>query len=129
MRLSTSPVVVAGRIRTEEVVAMKTMAIRLDEPVSATLTMIAQLEETSVAELIREAITTLIGGRKAGGALSAKADEVMAQIEREAAERRQAIQALVNGGTTDEPRSTGDQLPGIAPTSPRRGRRSPKAGS
>jgi predicted transcriptional regulator len=78
---------------------MKTMAIRLDDDVSSQLTIIAQLEECSMAELIREAIQTLIHERRSGGDFAARAEAVLAGIDREAKARRDAIQALF--GTPD----------------------------
>jgi predicted DNA-binding protein len=83
---------------------MKTMAIRLEDDVSQQLTMIAQLEATSVAELIREAIGNLIIGRRDTGALAERAEAILADIDREAAARREAIQSLLgsppSAGTT-----------------------------
>ena len=86
---------------------MKTMAIRLSDEISAQLTLIAQLENTSVAELIRQAIDALLTTKREQDGLAAKAEAALAEIEAESAARRAAIQAMLkpSGGSpaTDAP--------------------------
>ena len=95
---------------------MKTMAIRLSDEISAQLTLIAQLENTSVAELIRQAIDALLTTKREQDGLAAKAEAALAEIEAESAARRAAIQAMLKpsgGGSsateapTTEPPSGG----------------------
>lgn len=74
---------------------MKTMAIRLTDEISAQLTLVAQLEATSVAELIRQAIDQLLADKRDHGDLAAKAEAALAEIDQEAQARRDAIQALL----------------------------------
>ncbi len=77
----------------------KSVAIRLDEDIHAQLAIIAQLRDTSLTEEIRSAIETHIGACKDSGELTTKADEVLADIERDAQARRSAIESLFSSGT------------------------------
>jgi len=106
----------AGRTSTEEdadakhpQAAMKTMAIRLTDEVSAQLTLVAQLEATSVAELIRQAIDQLLADKRGQGDLAAKAEAALAEIDQEAKARREAIQAMLQPAAepTGSPSATG----------------------
>lgn len=81
---------------------MKTMAIRLEDNVSAQLSVLAQLEGTTVAELIRQAIDALIETKRSNPELTAKASGVLAAIEAEASTRKQAIEALLKPGAEPE---------------------------
>lgn len=76
---------------------MKTMAIRLDDDVHAQLGMLAQLEELTVADAIRQAIDTFIEAERANPELTARAEAVLADIDRDAATRREAIASLFEG--------------------------------
>lgn len=96
---------------------MKTMAIRLDEAMSAQLTMLAQLEGVSVTDLIRQAIEQLIADKRSAGDLAARAEAVLADIDREASARKEAIEALFGSGQP-APESTPPARP------PRKGRAS-----
>ena len=81
----------------------KTVAIRLDEGLHAQLTVIAQLRDTSLTEEIRSAIETHIDACKTSGDLTVKADEVLADIERDAETRRLAIGSLFGSDDTKKP--------------------------
>lgn len=74
---------------------MKTMAIRLEDDTSAQLSVLAQLEATTVAHLIRQAIDTLIADKSANPDTMAKATQVLEAIEEEASAKRRAIQSLL----------------------------------
>ena len=80
---------------------MKTMAIRLEDELHAQLALVAQLENTTVTDLIRSAVASYIEQRKAE--LSGRAEAALAEIEREAAARRQAITALFGGQVSTVP--------------------------
>jgi hypothetical protein len=84
---------------------MKTLAIRLEEEQHAQLSVIAQLEELTVTDAIRQAIEQWIEARRDSPALKQRAQAVLEDIEQEAATRRSTIAALLNG-------------PDPAPTSP-----------
>ncbi|MHB8681295.1 MAG: ribbon-helix-helix protein, CopG family [Acidimicrobiales bacterium] len=119
----------ASRTSTEEVadvrnpvVTMKTMAIRLTDETNAQLTLIARLEGTSIAELLRQAIEQLLTDKMKHGDLAKKAEAALAEIDQEAEARRQAIQAMLT------PQATLTEL--TAPKNPRpRGRRSGSSGT
>jgi len=76
---------------------MKTLAIRLEEEQHAQLTMIAQLEEVTVTDAIRQAIETWVNERRNNPQLKARAEAVLAAIEKEANTRKGAIAALLSG--------------------------------
>ena len=97
---------------------MKTLAIRLEEDQHAQLSMIAQLEELTMIDAIRQAIDQWIELRRSNPELQARAEAVLADIDREAANRRGAIAALMG----DKPATT--SRAGSPETQSRRGSRS-----
>ncbi len=78
-----------------EVALVKTLAIRLEEDQHAQLGMIAQLEELTVTDAIRQAIEQWIEARRSNPQLQARAEAVLADIDRDAATRRDAIATLL----------------------------------
>ncbi|GAA5158249.1 hypothetical protein GCM10023321_37790 [Pseudonocardia eucalypti] len=80
---------------------MKTTAVRLEDELYAQLTIVAQLEGQTVTDIIRLAVIGYIEQRKTS--LSSQADAALAEIEREAAIRRQAITALFGNGDSAAP--------------------------
>lgn len=101
---------------------MKTMAIRLEDDTSAQLTVLAQLEGTSVADLIRQAIERLVADKRSQTDLAGRAQAVLADIDREASARKAAIETLFGSAETEPPA----QLP--SSTGRRSGRRTEPAG-
>ena len=79
---------------------MKTLAIRLEEDQHAQLGMIAKLEELTVTDAIRQAIDQWIESKRSNPELQARAEAILADIDREAASRRGAIAALIQGEQT-----------------------------
>jgi hypothetical protein len=73
---------------------MKTLAIRMEDEQHAGLTILSRLSGVSVTDSIRVAIDTHLERLAADPALSAKAEDLTAAIDREAAEQRDAIAAL-----------------------------------
>ncbi|MEA2901382.1 MAG: hypothetical protein QOH36_1269 [Actinomycetota bacterium] len=73
---------------------MKTLAIRLDDEVAAQLAVVAQLEDTSLVELIRQAVAQLLAAKSGDQALSHRATDILAEIDQDAASRKAAIAAL-----------------------------------
>jgi len=84
---------IAGRTTTEEDI-VKTMAIRLDDELHEQLSILAQLENTSITELIRTAIEQHLRVKRNDPGLAAQADEILAEIDAQATKRREAISAL-----------------------------------
>lgn len=130
---SSNPTGIASRTNTEEVIGMatsrtnpggqghKTLAIRLDDDLHARLSVIAQLEGSTITDEIRQAIESHIESKRSGGRLSAKAGAVLEDIERDAEARRSAIAALFG-----EPASAPAEQPPATPPGGRR--RGPKEG-
>ena len=77
---------------------MKTLAIRLEDDIHAQLTMLAQLEGLTVTDAIRQAIGSFVEAKRSNPELSAKAEAVLADIDRDAASRRDAIASLFDSG-------------------------------
>jgi predicted transcriptional regulator len=76
---------------------MKTLAIRLEDDTHAQLSMLAQLEELTVTDAIRQAIDSYIEAKRSQPELTARAEAVLADIDRDAASRRDAIASLFAG--------------------------------
>jgi predicted DNA-binding protein len=75
---------------------MKTIAIRLEDETSELLSLVAQLEGTSQIDQIREAIASHLGQKIANGDLTARAQEALDDVDREASAKRKAIEQLVS---------------------------------
>lgn len=75
---------------------MKTLAIRLEDEQHARLSILAKLAGTSVTDTIRDAIENHLTKLAADPDISAKAEELAAEINREAEEQRTTIAALFN---------------------------------
>ena len=84
---------------------MKTLAIRMEDEQHARLTILSRLSGVSVTDSIRVAIDTHLERLAADPTLSAKAEDLTAAIDREAAEQRDAIAALF--GTPKAPPTRG----------------------
>ena len=78
---------------------VKTLAIRLEPDLHAQLSLIAQLRSSSITDEIRQALDTHITAIKTDPDLAGKADGVLADIERDAATRREAIATLFGTDT------------------------------
>jgi hypothetical protein len=79
--------------------SLKVLACRFDENQLAQLSAVARLEGVPQVEIVRDAVQEYMERRAKDGSLKAKADSALAEIDREAAERRQAIQGLLGGST------------------------------
>lgn len=80
---------------------MKTTSLRIDDQRHAQLLVLSQLQETSITEIILSAIDAYIEARRNDPGLAGQAEAVLADIDREAANRRSAIATLF--GETEEP--------------------------
>jgi hypothetical protein len=92
---------------------VRTLAIRIEDELHAQLGMIAKLEDLSLTDALLQAIDQWIRERRNNPELQARAAAVIADLDREAATRRGAIEALLGDDTT-------------AKASPRRGRGKPE---
>lgn len=87
---------------------VKTLAIRLEPDVHTQLTLIAQLRGSTITDEIRKALMAHIASVKDSTDLASQAESAMAEIEREAAARREAIATLFGTEqTTEKPRARG----------------------
>ena len=88
----------------------KTLGVRVDEELHAQLTFIAQLTDSTIADEIRRSIEARVQAAQSDPDLIARAEEVRAEIEREAQARQQAIAGLFGklavGSETAPPRTT-----------------------
>ena len=92
---------------TEEVVSMstkdkatqerkvKTLAIRLDPELHAHLSVIAQLSGSTITDEIRDALSAHVATKASGEDLAGAAAELLEEIERDAADRREALAGLL----------------------------------
>lgn len=86
---------------------MKTLAIRLEDEQHARLSILAKLSEQSVTDVIRQAIDARLAALAADPEISAKAEQLTAAIDREAAEQRDAIAQLFPAKSTQPRGRTG----------------------
>lgn len=75
---------------------MKTLAIKLDDEEHAKLVLVARLAGQTLADELRAAVQNHLEQRLSTGDLAAQAEKVLAEIDEEAASRRQAIEGLLN---------------------------------
>jgi hypothetical protein len=95
---------------------MKTIAARFEDDLFAALSLVATLEDTTIVAVIREAVEAHIAQKMAEGDLAARAEVVLAEIDREAEEKKAAIGSLF------------DATPKTTPAAPKgRSRRSQSA--
>jgi hypothetical protein len=87
----TTPI--AGEDR-QNTAGVKTLAVRLEPDVHTQLVLIAQLRGSTITDEIRKALTAHIAGIKENTDLASQAESAIAEIDREAAARREAIAHL-----------------------------------
>jgi predicted DNA-binding protein len=75
---------------------MRTIAIRLEDETAELLSLVAQLEGTTQIDQIRDAIASHLERKVAGGDLTARAQDALDEVEREASAKRKAIEQLVS---------------------------------
>lgn len=89
----------------------KTLGVRIEEDLHAQLTFIAQLSGSTIADQIRLSIEARVLAAQEDPELVARAEEVRAEIEREAEARKQAIANLFGktavNSEVEPPRSSG----------------------
>jgi hypothetical protein len=96
---------------------VKTLGIKLPDELHAQLVLIAGLDGMNLTEAIRQAIDSYIERKRGEGDLAARAAQALAEIEREATMRRDALQSLFG-----PPVPTAEQTAVTEPAKP--GRRS-----
>jgi predicted transcriptional regulator len=98
---------------------MKTLAIRLDDDLHAQLSVIAQLKELTITDAIRQSVEEWVEAKRSQPEVTARAQSVLDEIERDAAQRRSAIATLFG----DTPEAKAKTTEGGEPS---RSRRSPR---
>lgn len=78
----------------QEIGVSKPITIRLDEATRAQLDIIAQLNDRTVTDEIRSALRHWIARTKDDPTVQARAEQIRAEIEREAKTKRDAIAAI-----------------------------------
>jgi len=113
---------------------VKTLGIRLPDELHAQFALVAQLDGLSLTDAVKRAVEFYVGHKRAEGDFAARATTALEEIEREAAARRGAIQALFGSGATTPAQAGGADAPtpeaasaetaeAAADTAGRRGRR------
>jgi predicted transcriptional regulator len=126
---------IAGRKNTEEVshtnglhthhhptggrLVPKTLAIKLEDDTHAQLTILAQLEGMPVSDALKQAVDGYITSKRSQPELKARLESVLADIERDATTRREAITSLFSDG---EPAESDAGTTADAKASPRKAR-------
>jgi len=92
---------------------MKTIAARFDDGLFNVLAVVAQLEETTIVDQIRQAVEAHLAIKLSSGDLANRAEEVLAEIDREAASKKAAIATLMGAvaGPEAKPKSTPRRRP------------------
>jgi len=85
---------------------MKTLAVRLDDELHARIGMLSKLSGMTVTDTIRTAIERHLDTLANDPAITAKAEELRAEIEKDAELQRQALSALFGSSTTQAPKTT-----------------------
>ncbi|ORV08679.1 DNA-binding protein [Mycolicibacterium fallax] len=85
---------------------MKTIAVRLDDELHARIGMLSKLSGMTVTDTIRTAIEKHLDTLANDPAITAKAEELRAEIEKDAELQRQALSALFGSSTTQAPKTT-----------------------
>lgn len=73
---------------------MKTLAIRLDDELHARVGLLSKLSGSTVTDTIRTAVEKHLESLASDPTITAKAKELTAEIDKEAALQRQALSAL-----------------------------------
>ena len=83
---------------------LKTVAIKVNDELHGQMTAIAQLEEITITELMRQAVVNHLAAKRADGSLAERAQAALDDIDREAASKREAIAAMLGDSGTSTPR-------------------------
>ena len=102
---------------------MKTIAARFDDGLFNVLEVVAQLEETTIVDQIRQAVEAHLAIKLSSGDLANRAEAVLAEIDREAASKKAAIANLMGAvtGPESKPKSTPRRRPNGSDDGPKNG--------
>ena len=85
---------------------MKTLAVRLDDELHARVGLLSKLSGSTVTDTIRTAIEKHLEVLASDPAITAKAEELTAEIDKEAELQRQALSALFGSSTKERAAKT-----------------------
>ena len=80
---------------TESGNGVKTLGVKLKGDLHAQFTLVAQLEGLSLADAVIEAVELYVKTKQSAADFQQRAAEVLSEIDREAEQRRTAIQSLL----------------------------------
>jgi predicted DNA-binding protein len=101
-------------LRREEDKVMKTLAVRLDDELHARVGMLSKLSGTTVTDTIRTAIENHLDVLANDPAITAKAKELTAEIDKEAELQRQALAALFGSSAKEAPKTAAQRGEALA---------------
>ncbi len=107
--MSEKSAVGTGGITENGMGLLRLLSVRMSDGTRAQLEILAQLNDRSLTEETRYALEHWVDKSKSDAAVLERAEQVRADIEREAATRRSAIEAVLGGsakGTMPATRST-----------------------
>ncbi len=81
---------------------VKTLGVKLDDALHSQFSLVAALDELSLGDAVIRAVALYVKSKQAEPDFAAKAKAKLDEIEREAATRRDAIQALFGGAVPAE---------------------------
>ena len=74
--------------------AIKTLAIRLEEDLHSQVALLANLDDVPLVEFLRQAVEAYVAQKRSEPGFAERAQAVLTEIDQEAQARRDAIQAL-----------------------------------
>jgi hypothetical protein len=95
---------------------VKTLGVKLDDLLHSQFALVAQLDDLSLNDAVKRAVELYVASKQAEPDFVARATVKLEEIEREAAARRGAIQALFGGDVApaEEPKSANRRRGGDA---------------
>jgi hypothetical protein len=94
---------------------VKTLGIKLPDTLHAQFALTAHLDDLSLGDAALQAVELYVETKRQAPDFAARAEAALADIERDAATRRAAIQGLFGGGTAPET----TEEPAAKPAAPR----------
>ena len=88
-------------------VAIKTLAIRLEEDLHSQVVLLANLDDVPLVEFLRQSVEAYVAQKRSEPGFAERAQAVLDEIDQEARARRDAIQALFEEKGTTGGRASG----------------------
>jgi hypothetical protein len=81
---------------------VRTLGVKIDDNLHAQFSLVAQLDDLSLNDAVKKAVELYVETKQKAPDFATRAQAVLEEIEREAATRRGAIQALFGGAVPSE---------------------------